>query len=84
MFVFLLQKKCRLQFDESNNEGMTGLLEATTITPSTTVKKSLMAKEARVESSDRVDGARGASPIIKDTEEVVDMPLGDTGAALYY
>ena len=34
-----------------------------------------MPKEARVEPSDRVDGARGASSIIEATEDVADAPL---------
>ena len=57
--VFLLQKKCRLQFDESDDEGMTDVLEAMTTPPSTTTERSSVAEEARVESSDHVDGARG-------------------------
>ena len=36
MLVFLLQKKCSIQFDESDDEGMTELLKAT-ITPLPTI-----------------------------------------------
>ena len=35
-----------------------------------------MVEEARNESSDRVDGARGALPIIEATKEIAESPLG--------
>ena len=63
--VFLLQKKCMLRFDESDNEGMKDLLEATIIPPPTIAEHFPVAKESWVESSDRVEGARGALSIIE-------------------
>ena len=42
-FNFLLQKKCRIQFDESDDEWMVNLLEAATTSPSTTMEQSLVA-----------------------------------------
>ena len=75
-FVFLLQKKCMIQFDEFDDEGMVDLFEAAAILPSTTAEQSPVAEKAQVESSDRVDGACGTSPVIEATEEVADMPLG--------
>ena len=62
------------QFDESDDEGMMDFLEAASTPPSTSAEQSLVAEEARDESSDRVEGARGTSPIIEDTEEVADAP----------
>ena len=39
------------------------------------MEQSPVAKKDRVESSDHVDGAQEASPVIEATEEVADAPL---------
>ena len=74
-FVFLLQKKCKIQFDESDDEAMVDLLEAAATPLSTTAEQSPVAKKARVESFDCVDGAHGTSLVIEATEEVGRPPL---------
>jgi len=54
---------------------MTYLLKATPSPLPTTVERSSEAEEARVGSSDCVDGVRGASPVIETTAEVADTTL---------
>jgi len=49
--------------DESDEKGMMDLLEAAASYPTTTAEQSLVAEEARIEPSERVDfGTQGASP----------------------
>ena len=66
MLVFLLQKRRMLQFDEYDEEGMTYLLVATATHPTTTTEQSLVAEEARVEPSERMEsGTRGLRPLLR-------------------
>ena len=55
---------------------MADLLEATTTHPSSTAERSPMAEEARVEPSDRVDGARRALPVDETSAETAECPFG--------
>ena len=49
--VFFLQKKHRLRFDESDDEGMISLLEAATTPPCELAEQPAVAEEGRVEPS---------------------------------
>ena len=70
---FLLQKKRRVQFDESDDEGMTELLKATTTPPCSLVEQPPIAEEDRVESPDCLAGIRGTLPALEAVEEVAGM-----------
>jgi len=80
MLTFLLQKKRRFLFDESDDEEMMNFLKTMTSPLSNAVERSSEAEEDQVGSLDCIDGVRGASPITKTTAEVVDtapeMPVG--------
>ena len=83
---FLLQKKHRLLFNESNDEGMMSLLEATTTSPCSPVGHPFVAEVDRVRSPDRATGARGTSLTLEVVEEVASMvaavPAGLSTAAV--
>jgi len=80
MLTFLLQKKRRFLFDESDDEEMMNFLKTMTYPLSNAVERSSEAEEDQVGSLDCIDGVRGASPITKTTAEVVntasEMPVG--------
>ena len=59
---FILQKKQWLQFNESDDEGMMGLLEATTTPLCSPVEQPFVAEEDQIGSPDYVPGARGPRP----------------------
>ena len=54
---------------------MTDLLKAMSSPPSTVVERSSETEEARVESLDHVDGARGTLLVIETTAKVADTAL---------
>ena len=67
---FVLQKKRRLQFDESDDEGMMDLLKVTTTPPCSPVEHPSIVEGNRVGSSNHVAGARVTSPVLEAIEEI--------------
>jgi len=77
MLISLLQKRIRLDFDESDEEEMAELLADAPACSTTAAVKPCEAGDARVRRSEPVDsGTRMASPIAEDPGGVSDTPPG--------
>ena len=88
MSSFLSQKKHRFQFNESDDEGMIDLLEATITPPRSPMEQPSVAEEDRVGSSDHVmvlvilRAALEAVEVVAGTTSVVSAGLSTTALHL--